>query len=72
MTPQYLVCLGDLYADTCCMCNDRAEYGRASKSGPEGCVEAIKNGTVYCDRHRPVDLKPEWYYIMFDQKYVDM
>ena len=45
------VSLGDLYADRCVTCGGRAEYGIASQSGPEGCVEAIRAGRVYCEEH---------------------
>ena len=49
----FVVTLGDLYADGCVVCNARAFYGIASKRGPEGCVEAIKEGRTYCEEHLP-------------------
>ena len=48
-----LVSLGDMYADRCVKCGERGEWGLASKKGPEGCQEALKNGKVYCAKHLP-------------------
>lgn len=47
-----LVALGDMYADTC-HCGDRAYFGEASQKGPAGCVEAVRSGKVFCDKHIP-------------------
>lgn len=48
-----VVSLGDTYADTCCICGGRGIYGLATQRGPEGCVEALKCGEVYCLDHLP-------------------
>jgi hypothetical protein len=48
-----IVSLGDLYADSCATCGERAEWGLAGQKGPEGCVEAVKSGRVYCREHLP-------------------
>jgi len=48
-----VVSLGDLYADSCVSCGARAEWGIATKSGAEGCVEAIKTGQTYCKADLP-------------------
>lgn len=47
-----LITLGDLYADTC-HCGERATYGEAKIKGPDGCVEAINTGRVFCESHIP-------------------
>jgi hypothetical protein len=48
----FLVSLGCTYSGgSCSICGDRAEWGVASQKGPAGCVEAIKNGEIYCDKH---------------------
>ena len=52
-TGSVLVCLGDLFADTCVVCGQRACYGLASVSGCEGCREAIRRGQTYCKEHVP-------------------
>lgn len=52
-TGSVLVCLGDLFADTCVVCGERAYYGLASVSGCEGCREAIRRGQTYCKTHIP-------------------
>ncbi len=53
-----VVSLGDLYADACAVCGCHGYYGLASVYGPEGCVEAVKNGRVYCEHHLPRDSQP--------------
>ena len=49
--PRLVVHLGDLYADSCSVCGCHAYYGLASTHGPEGCVEAVKAGRVFCEIH---------------------
>ena len=51
-----VVSLGDLYADACCVCGQRGEWGMASQHGPDGCVEAIESGKVYCEAHLPQNM----------------
>ena len=46
-----IVSLGDLFADSCSICGERACWGVASKHGPDGCVEAVRSGEVYCEKH---------------------
>lgn len=50
-----LVTLGDTYADQC-ECGERAYFGEASQKGPDGCVEAVRSGKVFCDKHIPQHL----------------
>lgn len=50
-----LVNLGDLYASPCSVCGCNGYYGMATRSGPEGCVEAVKSGQVFCEKHLPND-----------------
>lgn len=50
-----LVALGDTYADVC-HCGERAYFGVASQSGPNGCAEAVRSGNVFCDVHIPAHL----------------
>ena len=53
-----VISLGDLYADACAVCGCHGYYGLASVYGPEGCVEAVRNGRVYCELHLPRDSQP--------------
>ena len=53
-----VVALGDLYADACAVCGRHGYYGLASVYGHEGCVEAVRNGRVYCELHLPRDSQP--------------
>lgn len=50
-----LVSLGDMYADQC-HCGERAYFGEASQKGPNGCVEAVRIGKVFCSNHIPPHL----------------
>lgn len=47
------VSLGDMYADECAVCGVHSYWGLATAHGPQGCVEAVKAGRVYCDAHLP-------------------
>ena len=48
-----LITLGDLYADSCIVCGERAEFGMSDLKGPEGCIDALRTGKTFCDKHIP-------------------
>jgi hypothetical protein len=50
---EFLVSLGDLYADSCIVCSERADWGIATQHGDNGCMEAVRKGQVYCKEHAP-------------------
>ena len=54
-----VVVLGDLYSDTCSVCGKRGIFGVASQHSPAGCVEAVKNGKVFCREHLP-EIASRW------------
>jgi hypothetical protein len=54
MSGEVLISLGDLYADSCVVCSERADWGISRQNGPEGCMDAIKKGKVYCEKHIPL------------------
>jgi|GEM_PF-6448665 len=61
--PFLTVNLGDLYTSECAVCGCNGYYGLATKCGPEGCVEAVRAGRVYCDDHIHEARRPN-YWIM--------
>ena len=52
-----VVSLGDLFADSCSICGNRAEWGVASQGGPDGCREAVMSGRTFCEKHLPGGLR---------------